>query len=227
MIELEKINKHYNLGKETEVHALKDLNLSIKKGEYVAVMGVSGSGKSTLLHIIGCLDSPTDGRYTLGKYDVSKYSDDTLSELRNDNIGFVLQDFGLLPEKSVCENVSYPLMFSKSVPYKKIKARVKEVLCKVGIEELSLKKASELSGGQKQRVAIARAIVNDPSMILADEPTAAIDKKTASEIMAVFEELNNEGKTIVIVTHDKDVTRRCKRIIQLSDGRIISDEINL
>ncbi|MBR4305724.1 MAG: ABC transporter ATP-binding protein [Ruminiclostridium sp.] len=224
MIEFKKVNKHYNLGKDTEVHALKDVDLFIDKGEYVAIMGVSGSGKSTLLHIIGCLDSPTVGTYMLGKYDVSKYGDNTLSELRNDNIGFVLQDFGLLPEKSVFENVSIPLMFSNSVKYRNIKGKVNEVLKKIGISDLSKKKVAQLSGGQKQRVAICRAMINDPAIILADEPTAALDKVTASEIMSVFKELNDDGKTIIIVTHDREVANKCNRIIELSDGCIISDE---
>ncbi len=226
MIELKKLNKYYNLGKSTEVHALKNVNLYIDKGEFVSVMGVSGSGKSTLLHIIGCLDMSTSGTYLLGKYDVSNYGEKTLCELRNDNIGFVLQDFGLIPEKSVYENISYPLMFNPSVRFSQIKGRVHAVEESIGIAELSKKKVSELSGGQKQRVAICRAIVNDPAIILADEPTAALDKKTAFEIMDVFDKLNDAGKTIIIVTHDRDISARCKRVIELADGEIVRDGKN-
>ena len=223
MIELKNLNKYYNFGKSTEVHALKNVNLFIDKGEFVSVMGVSGSGKSTLLHIIGCLDMSTSGTYMLGKYDVSNYGEKTLCELRNDNIGFVLQDFGLIPEKSVYENISYPLMFNPSVRFLQIKGRVNAVEERIGIAELSKKKVSELSGGQKQRVAICRAIVNDPAIILADEPTAALDKKTAFEIMDVFDKLNDAGKTIIIVTHDRDIAARCKRVIELADGEIVRD----
>ncbi len=223
MIELKNLNKYYNFGKSTEVHALKNVNLFIDKGEFVSVMGVSGSGKSTLLHIIGCLDMSTSGTYMLGKYDVSNYGEKTLCELRNDNIGFVLQDFGLIPEKSVYENISYPLMFNPSVRFSQIKGRVHAVEERIGIAELSKKKVSELSGGQKQRVAICRAIVNDPAIILADEPTAALDKKTAFEIMDVFDKLNDAGKTIIIVTHDRDIAARCKRVIELADGEIVRD----
>lgn len=223
MIELKNLNKYYNFGKSTEVHALKNVNLFIDKGEFVSVMGVSGSGKSTLLHIIGCLDMSTSGTYLLGKYDVSNYGEKTLCELRNDNIGFVLQDFGLIPEKSVYENISYPLMFNPSVRFSQIKGRVHAVEERIGIAELSKKKVSELSGGQKQRVAICRAIVNDPAIILADEPTAALDKKTAFEIMDVFDKLNDAGKTIIIVTHDRDIAARCKRVIELADGEIVRD----
>ena len=223
MIKLNDIDKYYNYKTDTEVHALKNLTLTINDGEMVAIMGVSGSGKSTLLHIIGCLDSATNGEYILGEYNVSKYDDNTLSEIRNEEIGFVLQSFGLIPDKSVYENISYPLLFNPAVKYSMMKKLITKAAKDTKIDEYLNKPVKELSGGQKQRTAIARAIVNRPGIILADEPTAALDKKTAEEIMTVFKELNKSGKTVVIVTHDKDVARRCKRIIQLSDGKVVSD----
>ncbi len=223
MMTLKKVNKIYNPRTDIAVHALKDIDLTIEDGELTAIMGVSGSGKSTLLHILGCIDKATDGEYILNDYDVSKYASNTLAEIRNEEIGFVLQNFGLMNDKSVYENISYPLIFNPAVKYKMMKKLINEAAASVGISELIKKNVNEISGGQKQRVAIARAIVNRPNIILADEPTAALDKKTAFEIMEVFKELNGRGKTVVIVTHDRSVAEKCRRIIELNDGSIVSD----
>ncbi len=223
MIELAGVDKYYNYKMDTQVHALKNINLTIEDGEFVAVIGVSGSGKSTLLHIIGCLDTPTNGKFILGEYETAKYDENTLSEIRNEEIGFVLQNFGLLPDKTVYENISYPLLFNPAVKYKMLRKLIKKAADDMLIGDLLHKKVSELSGGQKQRTALARAIVNRPDVILADEPTAALDKKTAFEIMDVFERLNEAGKTIIIVTHDRNIAARCKRVIELADGEIVRD----
>ncbi len=222
MIELINVDKFYNYKTDTEVHALKNANIKIEDGEYVAIVGVSGSGKSTMLNIIGCLDTPTKGKYVLGEYETSKYDENTLSEIRNEEIGFVLQNFGLLPDKSVYENISYPLLFNPAVKYRMMKKLITKAADDMKIGDLLHKKVSELSGGQKQRTALARAIVNRHNIILADEPTAALDKKTAFDIMDVFDQLNNSGKTIIIVTHDKDIAGRCKRVIELADGRVVN-----
>lgn len=226
MIKLENVDKYYNYRMTTEVHALKNVNLTIDDGEMVAIMGVSGSGKSTMLHILGCLDSQTTGKYYLGEYDVSKYSSASISEIRNEEIGFVLQNFGLLNDKSVYENISYPLIFNPAVKYGMMKKLIVKAAENMLVSDLLKKPVKELSGGQKQRVALARAIVNRPNIILADEPTAALDKATASDIMNVLTNLNKSGKTVVIVTHDRSVAEKCKRIIELSDGEIISDTAN-
>ena len=226
MIKLENVDKYYKYRMDTEVHALKDINLTIADGEMVAIMGVSGSGKSTMLHILGCLDSQTKGKYYLGEYEVSKYSSNTIAEIRNEEIGFVLQNFGLLSDKSVYENISYPLIFNPAVKYGMMKKLINKAAEDMLVSDLLKKPVKELSGGQKQRVALARAIVNRPNIILADEPTAALDKSTANDIMNVLIDLNNSGKTMVIVTHDRSVAEKCKRIIELSDGEIISDTAN-
>jgi putative ABC transport system ATP-binding protein len=225
MIVLRNISKTYNAGSEDEVHALTDVNLTVPDGEMLAVMGVSGSGKSTLLHILGCLDKADSGDYELDGENIARSYSDKLNRLRNEKIGFVLQDYGLIEDKSVLENVMFPLAFSKYVSYKEMKTTAKNTLEFLGISSLERKRVGRLSGGQKQRTAIARAIVNNPSVILADEPTAALDSKTANEIMNVFTELSKiKHCTVVIVTHDKRIADMCDRTLYISDGKLTEGE---
>jgi len=207
------------------IDALKDVTITIKKGEYVAFMGPSGSGKSTLMNIIGCLDSPTSGSYVLNNKDVSGMSENELAEVRNKEIGFVFQTFNLLPRQSSLENVALPLIYAgygKAARTEKAQA----VLSSVGLGERSLHKPNELSGGQRQRVAVARALVNDPSILLADEPTGNLDTKTSYEIMQLFHEIYEKGNTIIMVTHEEDIANYAHRIIRLRDGLIESDLVN-
>lgn len=220
-LKLENIGKIYNPKTDYAVTALEDVNLTIPQGSYIALMGVSGSGKSTLLNILGCLDEPTSGRYSID--DESVYRLD-VCDIRNRFIGFVLQSIGLLPDKTILENVSYPLLVSRDIPYKEVKPMAMKALERVGMAELSHRLAGRVSGGQRQRAAIARAIVGNPEVILADEPTAALDSKTAGEIMELFKKLNSEGRTVVIVTHDIKVAEKCNKIIYVHDGRI-SEEV--
>lgn len=219
MIRLKKITKIYNAKKQNKYPALKDVSLEIQDGELCAVIGKSGSGKSTLLHIIGMLDEFDLGKYLFDDIDIAGASDSEVSKLRARKIGFVKQDFALIEDYSVIDNVMLPLYPIKS---KNKRKKAIEAIRKLGISELTNKEVSQLSGGEKQRTAIARAIVNDPQIVLADEPTGSLDSKTAADIMDVFKQLNAEGKTVIIVTHDKEIARQCKRIIEISDGEIVS-----
>lgn len=226
MIELKHITKTYLANTTGEVRALNGIDLTISDGEMCAIMGVSGSGKSTLLHIIGCLDRPTDGEYLLDGENMIHIKNSRLYAIRNKKIGFVLQDYGLIEDKTVLENVIYPLVFSKGVGYFKMKRKALDALEKVGIMELARKRVSKLSGGQKQRAAAARAIVNEPDIILADEPTAALDHNTSASIMSLFRELNQNGATVIIVTHDKRIAEMCDKTYYISDG-VISEEVGV
>lgn len=220
MLKIENLTKTYNYKKSNAFTALKDVSLEVEDGEMLAIIGKSGAGKSTLLHIIGCIDKFEKGSYTIDGTDVHSLSDNKLAKIRNEKVGIVMQDFALIDEYSVIENVMIPLNFSKK-KLGKPKELAMKALERVGIANLAKKPVSKLSGGQKQRVAIARAIVNDPSFILADEPTGALDTKTSSEIMELFTELNKSGKTVIIITHDLTVADKCKRKVEICDGRII------
>lgn len=224
IIELENIQKSYYLGKQ-ELKVLKGISLEVFKNEYVALMGPSGSGKSTLMNILGCLDSPTAGRYVLNGADVSKMEDDDLADVRNKEIGFVFQQFNLLPRLTAAENVALPLIYNGTS--KKIRTELAlEMLNRVGLADRSHHKPNELSGGQNQRVAIARALVNNPSIILADEPTGNLDSKTSMEIMSIFDKIQRDGNTVILVTHEEDIAENAHRIIRLRDGVIESDHLN-
>lgn len=221
IIRLENIQKSYFMGSQA-IPVLKGISLDIFKNEYVALMGPSGSGKSTLMNILGCLDSPTGGKYILNSKDVSKMPDDHLAEVRNTEIGFVFQQFNLLPRLTAAENVALPLIYG-GVGKKERVERAMEALKKVGLEERSHHKSNELSGGQIQRVAIARALVNNPSLLLADEPTGNLDSKTSIEVMEIFGKIQQGGNTVVLVTHEEDIARYAHRVVRLRDGLIETD----
>ncbi|MEP7108414.1 MAG: ABC transporter ATP-binding protein [Ferruginibacter sp.] len=224
IIHLENISKSYYLGK-IELQVLKGINLDIYKNEYVALMGPSGSGKSTLMNILGCLDTTTSGRYVLNGKDVSSMPDNDLAEVRNKEIGFVFQQFNLLPRLTAMENVALPLIYSGIRKTERIE-RAMAVLCKVKLDDRSKHKPNELSGGQCQRVAIARALINNPSIILADEPTGNLDSKTSFEIMDILGKIHNDGNTVILVTHEEDISGFAHRVVRLRDGIIESDKIN-
>lgn len=224
LIELKNIARLYRMGSEV-VSALKDVSVSIEKNEYVAIMGPSGSGKSTLMNIIGCLDSPTKGEYTLNNQTVSKMKDDELARIRNKEIGFVFQTFNLLPRADILHNVELPLIYG-GMGKKERREKAAKTLTSVGLGDRLTHKPNELSGGQRQRVAVARALVNDPSLILADEPTGNLDTKTSYEILQLFQDLHDSGQTIVIVTHEEDIARHAHRIVRVRDGLVESDVRN-
>lgn len=225
ILHLENICKSYYLGKQ-ELPVLKGITLDINKNDYVALMGPSGSGKSTLMNILGCLDSPTGGKYILNGKDVSSMHDDELANVRNKEIGFVFQQFNLLPRLTALENVALPLIYS-GVSKKERTHRAESVLEKVKLTDRMHHKPNELSGGQCQRVAIARALINNPAIILADEPTGNLDSKTSHEIMEILAKIHNEGNTVILVTHEEDISNFAKRIIRLKDGLVETDKENL
>jgi putative ABC transport system ATP-binding protein len=224
VIEVQDLTKIYKIG-DMQVKALRGVNLSISKGEFVAIMGPSGSGKSTLMNILGCLDIPTKGTYILEDTDAGKLKDNKLAEIRNKKIGFVFQTFNLLSRNNIVDNVELPLIYSTKNTAQNRRSRIMDSLKAVNLIGWEKHRPSELSGGQKQRVAIARALINDPSIILADEPTGNLDSVTGEEIMAIFQKLNREGKTILLVTHEMDIALHTNRIVYVRDGIIFKDEI--
>jgi putative ABC transport system ATP-binding protein len=223
LIEVRDIIKDYDMG-DVKVRALNGINLTIEKGEFVAIMGPSGSGKSTLMHIIGCLDSPSEGSYILDSLKVSDLHKSELAAIRNKEVGFVFQTFNLLPHLNVLKNVELPLMYA-GMPYKVRIKQARDVLASVGLSDRLKHKPSELSGGQRQRVAIARAIVNNPAILLADEPTGNLDTQAGGDILSIFSELHSKGHTVIIVTHDMNVASRADRIIKIIDGKIVDGDI--
>ncbi|WP_330577595.1 ABC transporter ATP-binding protein [Alkaliphilus serpentinus] len=224
MIEIKNLSKIYKTG-NISVTALKNVTLKIEKGEFVGIMGPSGSGKSTFMNIIGCLDRPTSGLYVLDDKTIENMSDNELAEVRNNKIGFVFQSFNLLPRTSALKNVELPMVYAK-VSAKERRSRALEALDWVGLGDRTHHNPNELSGGQKQRVAIARSLVNQPAIILADEPTGNLDTKSGEEVMEIFKKLNKDGVTIILVTHERDIAEQSKRIVTFRDGEIISDELN-
>lgn len=221
MIKIENLVKTYKTG-DIELTALKGVSLHIRPGEYVSIMGPSGCGKSTMMNVLGCLDKMSSGQYILNGKDISKLSDNELATIRNKEIGFVFQSFNLLPRMTILENVELPMVYA-GVPHRERRSRALEALEKVELGERIHHRPNQISGGQKQRVAIARAIVNKPSVILADEPTGNLDSKVTEEIMRIIQELNDEGTTIMMVTHEPDVAQHSKRIIRMKDGNVLSD----
>jgi len=218
LIELRSITKSYNIGKDNEFKALKGIDLKINKGDFLAIMGPSGSGKTTLMNILGALDVPTTGHYLINGIDISKYSQNQLADFRNRDVGFVFQQFNLLPRRSVRDNVLLPTLYGYIDSKEE---RLMEVVTKVGLKEKLQNKPNELSGGQVQRVAIARALMMQPSIIMADEPTGNLDTKTSIEIMEIFKELNNEGNTIILITHEDDIAAYAKKVVRIKDGELL------
>jgi putative ABC transport system ATP-binding protein len=223
VIDMKNITKVYRIG-DIRVNALRGADLTIRKGEFVAIMGPSGSGKSTLMNIIGALDIPTSGTYFLGDVDISKLNDNQLAEIRNKKIGFVFQTFNLLSKSNIMGNIELPLIYSRKSQKKSRKKLIDEVMESVGLTKWARHRPNELSGGQRQRVAIGRALINDPAVILADEPTGNLDSRTGEEILAIFQDLNRQGKTILYVTHELELARHAHKIVYLRDGMIINEE---
>jgi putative ABC transport system ATP-binding protein len=221
LIETVGLSKDYRLGSQV-VPALRDVSIGVSRGEFVAIMGPSGSGKSTLMNLLGCLSTPSAGRYLLNKVDVGRLKRSALARMRNANIGFVFQSFNLLARASALENVELPLLYA-GIPYRERCLRARQALAAVNLAERAQHQPSQLSGGQQQRVAIARALVNHPSLLLADEPTGALDSHTEAEIMAMFQQLNQQGITIVLVTHETEVARYARRMLRFRDGRLVDD----
>jgi len=224
LIDIREITKVYQMGQE-QVHALSGVNLGVERGEYVAIMGPSGSGKSTLMNLIGCLDTPTSGSYVLNGREVARMTDDELAAIRNQEIGFVFQTFNLLPRTNALQQVELPLVYS-GLARKERRERAVKALEAVGLGDRMNHHPNEMSGGQRQRVAVARALINDPSILLADEPTGNLDSQTGAEIMALFEDLNRRGNTIVLVTHEEDIAAHARRIVRLRDGKVTEDQVN-
>ncbi len=224
MISLINIVKRYMMGEE-EIMALAGVDLSIQRNEYVALIGPSGSGKSTLMNLLGCLDTPSEGKYILNGRDTSTMNDNELAKVRNQEIGFIFQSFHLLPRMSVLQNVMQPLVY-RGIPAGERAKLAAQALNKVGLGDRMAHRPNQLSGGQRQRVAIARALVGNPSILLADEPTGNLDSKTSAEIMALFDELHQQGQTVIVVTHEPDIAAHCHRTLRVSDGKIVQDSVN-
>lgn len=224
MISLTNIVKRYMMGEE-EIMALAGVDLSIQRNEYVALIGPSGSGKSTLMNLLGCLDTPSEGKYILNGRDTSTMNDNELAKVRNQEIGFVFQSFHLLPRMSVLQNVMQPLVY-RGIPSAERVKMATQALSKVGLGDRMSHRPNQLSGGQRQRVAVARALVGNPSILLADEPTGNLDSKTSAEIMALFDELHRQGQTVIVVTHEPDIAAHCHRTLRVSDGKIVQDSVN-
>lgn len=224
MISLINIVKRYMMGEE-EIMALAGVDLSIARNEYVALIGPSGSGKSTLMNLLGCLDTPSEGKYILNGRDTSTMNDNELAKVRNQEIGFIFQSFHLLPRMSVLQNVMQPLVY-RGIPAAERAKLAAQALNKVGLGDRMTHRPNQLSGGQRQRVAIARALVGNPSILLADEPTGNLDSKTSAEIMALFDELHQQGQTVIVVTHEPDIAAHCHRTLRVSDGKIVQDSVN-